>query len=102
MRLQTRLGTPMNGTSLAAFRFALGIVMSLEAYSLCQPNSAAINTGLSPLQTYFVGPDIKFHFSYPGFQCLPLLPAQCIYILVGLQALAGLTMALGLCSLVSA
>jgi len=57
-RLKTRLGAPVNGASLAAFRFALGIVMSLEAYSLFRPNAAAINTGLSPLQTYFTGPDI--------------------------------------------
>jgi hypothetical protein len=102
VRFQARLAQPVNGSSLAAFRFALGIVMSLEAYSLFQPNPAAINTGLSPLQTYFVGPDIKFHFSYEGFQWLPLLPAHWIYFLVGLQALAGLTMALGLFYRVSA
>jgi len=76
--------------------------MSLEAYSLFRPNAAAINTGLSPLQTYFTGPDLKFHFAYAGFQWLPLLPAQWIYVLVGLQALAGVTMALGLCYRVSA
>ena len=102
VRLQTRLGAPVNGASLAAFRFALGMVMSLEAYSLFQPNVAAINTGLSPLQTYFTGPDIKFHFSYEGFQWIPLLPAQWIYVLVGLQALAGVTMAVGLCYRLSA
>src|SRR5258708_6838913 len=96
-RAQTVLAKPVNGASLAAFRFALGMVMSLEAYSLFRPNVAAINTGLSPLQTYYTGPDITFHFAYEGFQWAPLLPAQWIYVLVGLQALAGLTMALGLC-----
>ena len=70
--------------------------MSLEAYSLCRPNPAAISTGLSPLETYYTGPDIKFHFPYEGFEWLPLLPAQWIYALVAIQALAGLTMGLGL------
>ncbi len=102
MRFQSVLATPVNGASLAAFRIALGLVMALEAYSLFRPNVAAISTGLSPLQTYYTSAEIKFHFPYVGFEWVPLLPAQWIHVLVCLQALAGLTMALGLCYRVSA
>ena len=95
-RLQTRLTAPVNGASLATFRIALGTVMALEAYSLLRPNVAAITSGLTPLQTYYTGPNISFHFSFEGFEWLPLLPPRWIYALVALQALAGLTSALGL------
>jgi len=90
------LATPVNGASLAAFRFAVGLVMALEAYALCRPNPAAISSGATPLETYYTGSDIKFNFPYEGFEWLPLLPREWIYALVGLQALAGLTMAVGL------
>jgi hypothetical protein len=101
-KVQTLLFRPVNGASLAAFRFALGLVMSLEAYSLVRPNTAAISTGLSPLQTYYTSPEIKFHLPLDGFGWVPLLPAQWIHLLVGLQALAGLAMALGFCYRISA
>lgn len=95
-RFQTLLAKPVSGASLAAFRFAVGLVMSLEAYALCRPNPAAISTGLTSLETYYTGADIKFHFPYEGFEWLPLFPAPWIYALVAIQALAGVTMALGL------
>jgi hypothetical protein len=80
---------------LAVFRMALGLVMALEAYSLCQPNPAAISVGTTPLETYYTGADIHFHFPYEGFDWLPLLPAPYIYFLVGVLAVAGITMAAG-------
>jgi len=89
------LTKPVSGASLAVFRIALGLVMSLEAYALIRPNPAALTTGTTPLATYYTGPDIKFHFPYEGFEWLPLLPPQWIYWLVAVQALAGVTMALG-------
>lgn len=101
-KLLALFAKPVSGASLAAFRFALGLVMSLEAYSLVRPNLAAINTGLTPLQTYYTSPDIKFHLPLDGFGWMPLLPPQWIHLLVGLQALAGLAMALGFCYRVSA
>ena len=70
--------------------------MSLEAYALCRPNPAAISAGTTPLETYYTGADITFHMPYPLFAWLPLLPPHWIHALVGLLAIAGLTMALGL------
>ena len=87
---------------MAAFRVAVGLVMALEAYALCKPNLAAITMGATPLETYYTGSDIKFHFPYAGFEWLPLLPAQWIRALVAVQALAGVTMALGFCYRASA
>ena len=90
------LAAPVSGASLGVFRIGLGLVMALEAWSLCQPNAAAISSGNSPLQTYYTGTDIRFHFPYSGFDWLPLLPAHWIYLIVALQGIAGLLMALGL------
>jgi len=90
------LGRSVNGASLAAFRIAVGLVMALEAYSLCRPNLAAISTGKTPLETYYTGSDITFHFPFPAFSWLPLLPAMWIYVVVGLMAVAGVMVALGL------
>lgn len=101
-RFKTFLAKPVSGASLAAFRIAVGLVMALEAYALCVPNLAAITTGTSPLETYYTGQDIRFHFPYEAFEWLPLLPAHWIYALVGILALAGVTMALGFCYRVSA
>ncbi len=101
-RFKLLLGMPVNASSLAAFRIALGLVMALEAWSLCRPNPAAISSGLTPLEAYYTGPEIKFHFPYEAFSWMPLLPTQWIYVLVAVQALAGVTMALGLCYRLSA
>jgi vitamin K-dependent gamma-carboxylase len=76
--------------------------MALEAYSLCRPNPAAISKGTSPLDTYYTGADIRFHFPYDGFEWLPLLPPAWIYALVGVLAGAAVTLALGLWYRVSA
>ncbi len=96
------LAQPVNGASLALFRIALGIVMSLEAWSLCRSNPAAISSGLSPMATYYTGPNIKFNFPYAAFEWLPVLPGPWMYALVGILAVAGITMALGLCYRLSA
>src|ERR1041385_5645732 len=88
------LERPMSSASLAAFRFAVGLVMTLEAYSLCQPNPEAISSGGSPLETYYTGPGVQIHFPYAAFDWLPLLPTPWIHVIVGALALAGATMAL--------
>jgi uncharacterized membrane protein YphA (DoxX/SURF4 family) len=87
---------PTNGASLAAFRIAVGLVMSLEALALCLPNPAAISAGTTPLETYYTGANITFHLPYPAFHWLPLLPPTWIHLLVGVLAVAGLMMAIGL------
>jgi vitamin K-dependent gamma-carboxylase len=96
------LARPVNGSSLAAFRFALGLVMALEAWSLFLPNPAAISSGSSPLATYYAGPDIKFHLPYSAFEWLPVLPAGGMYCLAVILAIAGLTTAVGFCYRISA
>jgi hypothetical protein len=96
------LAAPVSGASLAIFRIALGVVMSLEAFDLLRPNRAAISSGLTPLETYYTGADIHFHFPYPAFEWLPLLPAHWIHGLVWIQAIAGIMMAIGFCYRASA
>jgi vitamin K-dependent gamma-carboxylase len=94
-RFKARLALPVNGSSLAVFRIAVGLIMALEAYSLFQPNRAAIAAGTSPLETYYTGADVTFHLPYEGFEWVPLLPPKFIYAIVGLMALGGVMMALG-------
>jgi vitamin K-dependent gamma-carboxylase len=55
-----------------------------------------------PLETYYTGSDIKFHFPYDGFGWLPMLPTPWIYALLVVLALAGLSMAGGFCYRASA
>lgn len=76
-------------------RILMGLLMALEAWSLCRPNPASISMGTSPIETYYAGSSYSFHFPYPGFGWLPLFPTQWMYVLAGIQALAGLSMALG-------
>ena len=95
-RFRSLLARPVSGASLAVFRFAAGLIMALEAWALCRPSPDAISSGNSPLTTYYVGPDIKFHFPYEGFQWLSMLPPGGIYALIALQAVAGVMMAIGL------
>jgi vitamin K-dependent gamma-carboxylase len=95
-----RLGSPVDGSSLALFRMFVGLLMALEAYSLCHP--LATTFGKVPLEVYYTGPDVKLVFPYAGFHWLPLLPPALIDTLVGLLALSGITVALGLCYRVSA
>jgi hypothetical protein len=95
--LVQRMATPVNGTSLAAFRIAVGIIIALEALALVQPNPAAISTGLTPLQTYYAAPDITFHFPYAGFEWLPLLPAAWMNVLVFVLAGSAVCVAVGFC-----
>lgn len=90
------LGQQVSGASLALFRIGVGLVMVLEAYSLWRPNHGSISSGRSQLETYFTGADITFHFPFPLFSWVPLLPPTWIYILVSLVALGGLLVALGL------
>src|SRR6266542_4613251 len=92
-RFKMILATPVHGASLAALRIAVGLVMALEAYSLCRPS--AMVQGQTPLERYFSGPDIQFHFPYEGFNWLPLLPAPWIQAVIAVLALAGVSIALG-------
>ena len=95
MRYKRLLAQPVSGASLAVLRMAVGAVMALEAYSLCRPSPSTM--GQIPLEVFYTRADSHLTFPYAGFQWLPLLPAHGIYVVVGLMALAGVTMALGLC-----
>ncbi len=99
-RFKSLLAEPVSGASLGVFRSAVGIIMALEAYALCRPSASTMGT--TPIEVYYTSPDIKFRFPYEAFQWLPVLPAHWIYALVALQAVAGVTMALGLCYRLSA
>lgn len=94
-RLQAILAEPVSGASLGFLRISMGLLMMLEAWSLCRPNPSAISMGTSPIATYYAGSSFTFNFPYPGFEWLPLLPTHWMYALAGLQAMAGLSMALG-------
>ncbi|HXT41974.1 MAG TPA: HTTM domain-containing protein [Candidatus Angelobacter sp.] len=94
MRFNSLLARPVNGASLAAFRIAVGVVMTLEAISLCFPSASTF--GKTPLEVFYTGPNVKFTFPYEGFQWLPMLPAQWIHVIVALQVVAGMAMAAGL------
>ena len=87
------LSTSVDGASLAVFRIAVGSIMALEALSLCRP-SASTN-GRIPLEVFYTAPNVKFHFAYPGFHWLPVLPPHGIEAVVVLLALGGLMLALG-------
>ena len=99
-RFKRLLAQPVNGASLAVLRIAVGSVMALEAYSLCRPSPST--AGQVPLEVFYTRADVHLTFPYAGFQWLPLLPPHGIYLIVGLMALAGVTMALGLCYRLSA
>lgn len=94
-RLAELLAAPVSGTGLAVFRMALGILMALEAYALFVPHDAAISSG-TPLDHYYAGTDLSFHFPYEGLEWLPLFPRPVMYALAGLLVVSGITMALGL------
>ena len=94
-QLTTLLATPVSGSSLAVMRIGVGIIMALEGYALLVPHDAAITSG-TPLEHYYTGSDITFHWPYEGLEWLPMLPRNVMYGLVGLLIVAGVTMALGL------
>lgn len=95
IKLIAWLNQPVSGSSLALFRICVGLIMALEAYSLCRPSPGAISSGASPLETYYTGAELKFHFPFAWAGWLPMLPPKGIYALVGLQGIAGLMMAAG-------
>ncbi len=99
-RFKLLLATQVSGESLAVMRIAVGLIMVLEAYTLCRPSASTM--GKSAVETFYRGPDIKFWFPYAGFHWLPVLPTDWLYAAIGLQGLAGLTMALGFLYRISA
>jgi vitamin K-dependent gamma-carboxylase len=93
-RLFALLGQPVSGASLAVVRIAVGLVMMLEVHSLWHPSDMI--SGMIPLDTYYVGADIRFHFPLAGFGWLPFFPPGVMRLLTWVLAGAGLLMAVGL------
>jgi vitamin K-dependent gamma-carboxylase len=93
MQFKQYLARAVDGSSLAVMRIAVGLVMVLEAYTLCHPSASTF--GQVPLQVFYTGPNIHVSFPYQAFGWLPLLPPHWIYAVVGIMALAGFLMALG-------
>lgn len=87
------LAIPVNGASLAVLRICLGVVMMLEAYSLATPS--AMMQGRTPMESFYVGQENKFHLPYDGFEWLPMLPPDGMWAVLALQAVAGAFMAAG-------
>ena len=93
--LAVLLARRVPGSSLAVLRVCVGLVMSLEGYALLVPHDAAITSG-TPLEHYYTGSDITFHWPYEGLEWLPMLPRTFMYGLVILLIVSGVVMALGL------
>ena len=87
------LSRPVNGGSLAVFRIAVGLVMCLEAWSSFRPSWST--GGRIPLETYYTGPEVRFHLPYDGFGWLPVLPGAWLELVVLLMGVAGLCLAAG-------
>jgi hypothetical protein len=83
----------VNGASLAVIRMAFGAIMALEAYWLCHPSASTFDK--IPLEIFYTGPDIHFHFAYPGFGWLPVFAPHGLYFVVGLLAVGGVFLAAG-------
>src|SRR5947208_1205459 len=94
VRMRSLFNLRVNGASLALFRIAVGLIMALEAWSLCRPSASS--NGEIPLKVFYTGPNVKFHFAYPGFHWLPVLPNHWIEITVGILAVSGLMLSAGL------
>lgn len=85
--------TPVSGASLAAFRIAFGVIMLLEAVSLCRPAPSA--NGAVPLSLYYTGPETAFMLPYVGFEWLPVLSPGGMRAVVGLLGTASVALAVG-------
>ena len=92
-RASVWLGAPVSGASLAAFRMAFGMIMALEAYTLCVPSASTFNE--VPLTTFYIGTHSEFRIPYPWFEWMPLLPPFWIHLVVAMLALGGVCMAVG-------
>lgn len=90
------LSLSVDGASLGIFRICVGVIMALEAWSLCRPNRAALSTDKTPLETYYTGANIHLHFPFEGFEWLPLLPPAGIHAVVGVLGISAVLMAAGL------
>jgi uncharacterized membrane protein YphA (DoxX/SURF4 family) len=93
-RLDAWLSAPVNGASLAVFRFCIGVIMVLEAWTLCVPSASTFNE--VPLTTFYTGANLQFRIPYPWFEWVPLLPPFWIHVVVGALALGGVCLAIGL------
>lgn len=92
--LREMLSAPVSGASLGIFRIVFGAIMLLEAITLVRP-STMITGAPTPLDVYYAGSNLHFHFPYLLFQWLPVLPSGGMHLLVGVLAVASALVALG-------
>ena len=93
-RLGRWLGAPVNGTSLAFFRVAFGIVMLLESLAFFRASFSS--GGMSQLDVYYAGADVRFHMPYLIDACIAPLPRWVFVGAGGLLGLGAAGMAMGL------
>jgi hypothetical protein len=91
LRIRSRLATRVDGSSVAVFRFVLGLVIAFEVLTLFQKGWIA---------EFWINP--VFRFSYPGFEWVRALPQPWLQGVVALLGVAALFLALGLVHRVAA
>ncbi|MFP2910502.1 HTTM domain-containing protein [Pyxidicoccus sp. 3LFB2] len=84
-RLWAYLLAPRDIAALAAFRVALGLLITVSAVRFL---------AFGWVDTLFTGP--RFHFTYWGFSWVPALPAPWMHAVFAALAVLGLCMAVGL------
>ncbi len=93
--IRSLLGAPVSGESLAVFRILAGMLMLLEAITLCVPMPDMVSTGRTPLEAYFTAPGIRFHAPYPLFSWVPVPAEPGMHVLVAALGVSGILMAAG-------
>jgi vitamin K-dependent gamma-carboxylase len=83
----------VSGASLGLFRVCVGFLFVLESISLLRPSQSS--AGRIPLEVYYTGRDITFHFPYPWMEWLPFLPPAGIHAVVAILGISGLLLAAG-------
>jgi vitamin K-dependent gamma-carboxylase len=83
--LSTRLARPEDAAGLVFFRFALGVLMAIEAGRYL---------GSGWIRAYYF--DVAYRFKYMGFEWVEPLPYPAMIVLFALLTVAGLAMAVGI------
>lgn len=93
-RWRQLLTSSVSGASLGIFRIGFGLVMLLEAFTLFSPSASSGDR--SHFEVYYSGGGARFHFPYPGFEWLPILPDSWMPLIGWGLGLGAVLVALGL------